>query len=646
MQFLQHLKIGQKFLLLGILALVMAGIPTVAGLRQALSLRDAAQAEADGLAPARTALAVIRLAQQHRGLTQAALSGEPEFERRRSALQGRLMEALAQWQGSLAVYPPLAETLQAQRRDWQVLTADIAAKRIVAAESFRRHTALVAGALHLLEGVVDDSTMALDPEAVSYYLILGGLGHLPQVTESLGQLRAQGTAALVRGQLEPEQRSRMMVAEGLLRSRAQDASIALDKAAKADPAIGETLKPVREQASARFTAILAMLERTLMQGGTPALDPDAFFQRSTEAIDSQFKLIDDSLAALDGLLHERVDRADRSVLLVLGLAGAMLLLGSLLVWAVTRQTASAVQRTLDAAAAMARGDLSRRISLSSRDELGQIARALDAVMDHVGAVIAEVRQGVDAVQTASTQIAAGNQDLSARTEQQASNLQETAASMEQMNGSVRSHADHARHARELASTASGVAREGGAVVQQVVQTMDDIRGSSSRIGEITGVIDGLAFQTNILALNAAVEAARAGEQGRGFAVVAGEVRTLAQRSAQAAREIRGLIADATGKVASGSELVGQAGATMASVVAQVQQVADLMHEMSAANEEQSRGIEQVNSAVAMLDQSTQQNAALVEESAAAAESLRQQAVRLSEAAARFVLAPGVGLASR
>lgn len=640
MQFLQNLKIGQKFLLLGILALVMAGIPTVAGLRQALALRDAAQAEADGLAPARAALAVIRLAQQHRGLTQAALSGEGDFERRRSVVNTELLQALATWQDRLAIYPARAEALQTQRRAWQALSAEVAARRLSPADSFPRHTALIADALQLLDGVVDDSTMALDPEAASYYMILGGLGHLPQLSEALGQVRAQGTAALLRGKLEPEVRSRLLVAEGLLRSRAHDADIALDKAARGDTAVGEALKPAREAAAARLSATLGLLDRTLAQSDAPQLDPDSFFQRSTQAIDSQFALIDTTLATLDDILRQRVDSANRGVWTVLGLAGAMLLLGSLLVWTVARQTASAVQRTLDAAAAMARGDLSRRIGLSSRDELGQIARALDAVMDHVGAVIAEVRQGVDAVQTASTQIAAGNQDLSARTEQQASSLQETAASMEQMNGSVRSHADHARHARELASTASGVAREGGAVVQQVVQTMEDIRGSSSRIGEITGVIDGLAFQTNILALNAAVEAARAGEQGRGFAVVAGEVRTLAQRSAQAAREIRGLIADATGKVASGSELVGQAGATMASVVAQVQQVADLMHEMSTANEEQSRGIEQVNTAVALLDQSTQQNAALVEESAAAAESLRQQAVRLSEAAARFVLAPG------
>ncbi len=641
MQFLQNLKIGQKFLLLGILALVMAGIPTVAGLRQALALRDAAQAEADGLAPARAALAVIRLAQQHRGLSQAALGGEADFERRRSAVNGELLQALAAWQERLAIYPAQAASLQAQRRDWQALSAEVAARRLAPADSFQRHTALIAGALQLLDGVVDDSTLALDPEAASYYMILGGLGHLPQVSEALGQVRAQGTAALLRGKLDPEVRGRLLVAEGLLRSRAHDADIALDKAARADAAVGEALKPAREAAAARFGATVTLLDRLLAPADTPQLDPDSFFQRSTQAIDSQFALIDTTLATLDGILRQRVDSADRSVLTVLGLAGAMLLLGSLLVWTVTRQTAQSVRRTLDAAAAMARGDLSRRIGLAGRDELGEIARALDTVMDHVGRVIAEVRQGVDAVQTASTQIAAGNQDLSARTEQQASSLQETAASMEQMNGSVRSHADHARHARELASTASGVAREGGAVVQQVVQTMEDIRGSSSRIGEITGVIDGLAFQTNILALNAAVEAARAGEQGRGFAVVAGEVRTLAQRSAQAAREIRGLIADATGKVASGSELVGQAGATMASVVAQVQQVADLMHEMSAANEEQSRGIEQVNTAVALLDQSTQQNAALVEESAAAAESLRQQAVRLSEAAARFVLAPGL-----
>jgi methyl-accepting chemotaxis protein len=252
-------------------------------------------------------------------------------------------------------------------------------------------------------------------------------------------------------------------------------------------------------------------------------------------------------------------------------------------------------------------------------------------------VVGEVRNGVESVSTASGEIAAGNQDLSSRTEQQASSLQETAASMEELTTTVKQSADNARQANQLANTASEAASKGGAVVGQVVSTMEEITASSRKIADIISVIDGIAFQTNILALNAAVEAARAGEQGRGFAVVAGEVRNLAQRSAQAAREIKTLISDSVEKVDAGSKQVAEAGATMNEIVTQVRRVTDLIGEISSAALEQSSGIGQVNEAITQMDQVTQQNAALVEQSAAAAASLKAQANQLAEAVAVFKL---------
>ncbi len=268
---------------------------------------------------------------------------------------------------------------------------------------------------------------------------------------------------------------------------------------------------------------------------------------------------------------------------------------------------------------------------------GSVMASMDAMRESLVRVVSTVRHGVDSVATASSQIAQGNADLSGRTEQQASSLQQTAASMEQLTGTVRSGADSAGRANQLAREASVAAARGGEVVAQVVQTMGAIQASSSRINEITGVIDGIAFQTNILALNAAVEAARAGEQGRGFAVVAAEVRTLAQRSAEAAREIKHLLDDSAGKVDEGHRLVQMAGDTMQGVVGQVRQVSELMAQVSSATVEQTQGIDQINVAVGQLDQATQQNAALVEQSAAAAESLKSQAARLAESVAVFRL---------
>jgi methyl-accepting chemotaxis protein len=293
------------------------------------------------------------------------------------------------------------------------------------------------------------------------------------------------------------------------------------------------------------------------------------------------------------------------------------------------------------AARIAEGDLSAQIEASRHDEFGDLIRSLMTMNDSLGRMVHQVRQSTDSIATASAEIATGNNDLSARTEQTSSNLQQTAASMDQLTSTVRQSAENAQQASALAAHASTVAQKGGSVVQQVVTTMEDINASSRKISDIIGVIDGIAFQTNILALNAAVEAARAGEQGRGFAVVAGEVRSLAQRSAQAAKEIKDLIGASVEKVESGARLVADAGNTMGDIVQSVKRVTDIIGEITAASADQSHGIAEVNQAVGNLDQMTQQNAALVEQSAAAAESLREQADQLAEVVAVFKVSSAV-----
>ena len=311
------------------------------------------------------------------------------------------------------------------------------------------------------------------------------------------------------------------------------------------------------------------------------------------------------------------------------LGGTAVVLGLGMFWIMRRYVSQPLSQLTSAVTTVAQGDLTGSFKSDRKDEVGVLVREVEGMRQHFATMVRDMRTAADSIGTASVEIASGNQDLSRRTEQAASNLEETAASMEELNSTVRNSADAARQANQLAASAAEIAARGGEVVAQVVTTMDEINHSSRKISDIIGVIDGIAFQTNILALNAAVEAARAGEQGRGFAVVAGEVRNLAQRSAEAAKEIKGLIGTSVEKVEAGSRLVADAGTTMGEIVGSVQRVSDIVGEITAAAGEQSDGISQVNVAVNQLDQMTQQNAALVEQSAAAAESLKDQAQRLS-----------------
>ena len=358
-----------------------------------------------------------------------------------------------------------------------------------------------------------------------------------------------------------------------------------------------------------------------------------YFKALGDFKDLQIELIDKAA-------QEGAQQYSQGKLLMFTLLAGMVAASTLLGWLLARAITQPINEAVSVAEKVAAGDLSSRIEVTRNDETGRLLAALKLMNQSLVGIVSTVRNSSDSIATGSAQIASGNADLSQRTEEQASALEETAASMEQLGSTVKQNADNARQANQLAMSASTVAIQGGEVVDQVVETMKGINDSSKKIADIISVIDGIAFQTNILALNAAVEAARAGEQGRGFAVVASEVRSLAQRSAEAAKEIKSLITASVERVEQGTMLVDRAGVTMDEVVTSIKRVTDIMREISSASTEQSQGVSQVGEAVSQMDQVTQQNAALVEQSAAAADSLRQQAQQLVAAVAVFKLGSG------
>jgi methyl-accepting chemotaxis protein len=460
----------------------------------------------------------------------------------------------------------------------------------------------------------------------------------------MGRLRASGAGVLAAGEFSSGQRGALMNQYNDIRGYLSEMYRNLEKAMHADDNIKNELAARVSEVRTHVDNVMAITSTHLLNAEHLTYASEKYFDDYTRAIDGVYLFNTVAFQSLNNALQARISEMRQSIFSILGVIalvfGSAIILSILIVRSITRP----VNEAVNVANAVASGDLTSRIDVTSNNETGRLMHALKQMNDNLVDLVGKVRTSTDSIYTASSEIASGNSDLSQRTEEQASSLEETASSMEELTSTVRQNADNARQANQLASGASEVAVRGGAVVGQVVETMSAINDSSKKIVDIISVIDGIAFQTNILALNAAVEAARAGEQGRGFAVVATEVRTLAQRSAAAAKEIKELIGDSVSKVENGTRLVDEAGATMNEIVNSVRRVTDIMAEISAASQEQSSGIEQVNQAVTQMDEVTQQNAALVEEAAAAAESMQEQAHALSQAVAVFKLSGGMNMA--
>jgi len=639
-RWIHQLPMGRKFVVLSLVALLMAAAPTAAVLHTSWGLYDGLKSEVEGLVPGKTLLKLVRLTQEHRGLSGAVLNGEASKAGDRQARQQAVDETLAEIDRLYAQLPraQLRTELVSIRDAWQALAGQVSQGSIKPGESLKAHTALVTRMLNLVEDETGASGLALDADTASYYLITAAFRDLPRMSEKMGLARARGTAMLVKRSTDPDERSTLSTLIDASLSHRNDLQRDMAKSVASNALVAQALKAPLEQALAAHHGMHELALSVARSADSHAMTPPQYFDTTTQAIQRQFALSEAMIDTLQTVLAQRSQAEFRSIVLTLAVVVSMLGLGAALAVSITRNTAEGMRRAVFAAEALAKGDLSHHAASERRDEIGQLLRAMDRASAHLRDTVGGIRDASQSVAIASGQIAQGNLDLSSRTESQASSLQQTASSMEEMSATVKHNADTALTANRLATQVAEGAAQSGRSFAQVREKMEAIKQASTRIADINSVIDGIAFQTNILALNAAVEAARAGEQGRGFAVVASEVRSLAQRSANAAREIKVLIADSVGQVEAGHALAESTARSIDEVIEQMQQVSQLMNEVASSSSEQSQGITQVNQAVTLLDQATQQNAALVEESSAAAASLRDQAERLQRTVNQFQLA--------
>ena len=637
---LSRVLLWQKFALLALCGIILASVPLTLFIIESNKATDIAQQEALGIAPIQALLTTVTLTQQHRGMSAMVLAGNDAAKGARAAKQDEVTAAVAAMDVIVRQVdmPAIAAQWQQSRDAWVAVSGKVTQQSISAPDSILLHTDLIADLLKLNGMLIDHFSLSINGDLDARYLIESTLIESPKLAEALGRVRANGAGLLAAGSATLEDRLVLRAMMEKVNDLYGSVGSALDKAMSANPELKRSLADQAQSTLAAGNQALKLAQDQIMSQEQLTFPAADYFAQFTAAIDAQVKLNDVALNQLGRSLNARASTLLTTKHALIGAIVLLLLLTMFFIYLVSRSVTGPLRKAIDVARHIAQGDLAVEIDAGSKNETGQLLEALKDMRDSLVGIVGEVRASTDTIATASGQIASGNLDLSSRTEAQASALEETASSMEEMTGTVKQNADNARQAQQLSLSAAQIAVKGGAVVSQVVETMGSINASSKKIVDIIGVIDGIAFQTNILALNAAVEAARAGEQGRGFAVVATEVRNLAQRSAAAAKEIKGLIDDSVAKVGIGAKLVDQAGSTMVEVVASVKQVTDIIAEITAASMEQTSGIEQINQAIMQMDDVTQQNAALVEQAAAAAQSLQEQAQTLSQAVGVFKLA--------
>ncbi|MDQ2187486.1 methyl-accepting chemotaxis protein [Alcaligenaceae bacterium A4P071] len=644
--FLSRLSLSAKFAILGAIALALLALPTTMVVVIDNAKIAVKQHAMQGVQVVRPLMQALQSIQQHRAAAAVFLgsrgaTGEAGLRDSASRADAAIEQVNVQLR-HVDSKAPAAVAWSSAVGDWRALRDRAAGGALSVPQSFDGHVAVLRRVLDANNLMLDQYGLSLDGDLDSYSLIMASMAELPALTEELGKARARGTGLLTLGRASDSERLGLMNMLERAQERAAGVNRAFGKAAGVNPALATLLQAPSAEAQRSAERAMALAQSAIVQATAIDLAPAEYITVFTQAIDAQYRVATVATDFLEGLLDRQAGAARQEAALLLGVLALVVILAVLFSIAVVRSITRPIAAAVAAAKRAASGDLSVRNVVVGHNETAQLLAALNDMNDGLAKLVGDIRTGAYNISGAAGEIAMGNTDLSRRTEEQAASLEETAASMEELTVTVKENADKATQASGLARTGAQTARDGGAAVGVLKTAMKDITDSARQIGEITSVIDSIAFQTNILALNAAVEAARAGEHGKGFAVVASEVRALAQRSASAAKEIKGLIESSIERVRAGDASADQAVATVASAVQAITNVTVIMEEIAAASVEQSAGIEQVNIAVTQMDAVTQQNAALVEEASAAATSMAEQAQLLRDGVAVFRIAGDAG----
>ncbi|MEN5017546.1 methyl-accepting chemotaxis protein [Erwinia sp. Eh17-17] len=636
---LNNINLPAKFLILALFALLLFAVPSWLFIHEGNQQINAKELELQGIPVEKEMLNLLNLMQRHRAEAAIAIAQNDPNTPARLALKEQINQLSAAIQTTLRSASNEGAAVQIFSKltvQWDQLQRDVDSRQLTLATSLSRHAELIRMVLDANVEVIDFYGLSLDPDLNTYQFIISSFSRLPELTETLGQIRARGTSLLASKQaIQDSDYARMefQILNGQNALRLYNANLA--KSFTTDEEVREKFSAKADTALQQANEALKIAGDVFVSRTKTDLQPAEFVAVFTNAINQYNKFGNEASDEIGNMLSEQIDRHRTSQYELLGILAVLALSVIILAVYIIRSITGPVSDAAKVASDVAAGDLTSSLEVTGNNEMASLIMSLMQMRERLSLLVADIKDNATTIATSSEEIAKGNGDLSSRTEEQAASLAQTAASMEELSSIIMQNAENTRYAAGMASSATDAALLGGEAMESVLVSMQKISASAGQIEEIISVIDGIAFQTNILALNAAVEAARAGEHGKGFAVVAAEVRALAQRSATAAKEIKQLIGLSVENARQGISMAQDAGDKVKQSVGAIEQTAQLVSEISSSSQEQSAGVSQINIAVNQMDQVTQQNAVLVEQSASSADELAARALQLRELVAVF-----------